>query len=132
LAHKVHLSHTVLLMLEILGTQKCWARVVSMAVCPEWVPSWNCLTNVWASDLGMAIQSSANFHYEFGRKFPSSVLNQACSWMGPIQLRGMGTRQPSEQLRLIPLWGLPVWPPCQLSSFPEQLLYLPFGALNSI
>jgi hypothetical protein len=45
--------------------------------------------------------------------------------MGPIQLRGMGTRQLSEQLGLIPFVMALVWPLCQLSSFPEQLFYLP-------
>jgi hypothetical protein len=35
LAHRLHLSHTALLMLESMGTQKFWARVNSRAVCPE-------------------------------------------------------------------------------------------------
>jgi hypothetical protein len=48
-----------------------------------------------------------------------------------IQLRGMGTRQLSGQMGLVPheghLFGL-----CQLSSFPEQLLHHPSGALSSV
>jgi hypothetical protein len=51
--------------------------VVSRAVLPEWVPSWNCLTNVGASDSGMAMWPSVNFHHLSGRTFPFS-LNQAC------------------------------------------------------
>jgi hypothetical protein len=55
LAHRLHLSHIVLLMLESLGTQKYWAKVVSRAVRTEWVPSRNYLINVGASNSGIAI-----------------------------------------------------------------------------
>jgi hypothetical protein len=78
LAHKLHLSHIVLLVLESLGTLKCWAKVLSRAVHPEWVPSWNCLTNVGASYSGMAMQPSVNFHHPSGRKCSHLVSNQAC------------------------------------------------------
>jgi hypothetical protein len=43
------------------------------------VPSWNCLTNVGASDSGMTMQPLVNFHHPFSRKFPPSVSNQDCS-----------------------------------------------------
>jgi hypothetical protein len=36
------------------------------------------LTNVGASNSGIVIRPLANFHHLLGRKFPSSVLNQAC------------------------------------------------------
>jgi hypothetical protein len=52
--------------------------------------------------------------------------------VGAIQLMGMGTVQPSGQLGLVLLWGGLVWPPCQRSSFPKQLLHLPFGAWQCI
>jgi hypothetical protein len=52
--------------------------VVSRAVCPKWVPLWNCLTNVGASDSGMAVWPSVNFHHQSSRKFPPSVSNQTC------------------------------------------------------
>jgi hypothetical protein len=73
------LIHRLHLMLKRLETSKCWARMVSRAIFPEWAPSWNCLTNAGASDSGMPMQPSANFHHLFSRKCPSSVLRQACS-----------------------------------------------------
>jgi hypothetical protein len=72
-AHKLHFSHTVLLRLESLGTKKCWAKVVLRAVCPEWLPLWNCLTNVGASDSRIAIWGSANFYHLPCRRFHSLV-----------------------------------------------------------
>jgi hypothetical protein len=41
----------------------------------EWVPSWNCLTNVRASDSDMTPWPSVHFHYPSSVKYYPSVSN---------------------------------------------------------
>jgi hypothetical protein len=95
-------------------------KVLRPRWCLEWVPSWNCLTNVRASDSEIVICPLANFHHLPSRKLPSSVSNQACSvsyTMVLIQIRGTGSRHLSVRLRFVLLWGLLAWLPHQLFSF---------------
>jgi hypothetical protein len=53
--------------------------VVSRAVHPEVNSFIELLTNMGASDSGLAIQPVTNFHHLPGRKLPPSVSNQTCS-----------------------------------------------------
>jgi hypothetical protein len=79
--------------------------VVSGAVCPEWVPSGNCLTNVGASDSGIAMQPSINFHHLSSRKFPPLVLNQACSFEAYCGLhldKGHGNKASASEAEVCP------------------------------
>jgi hypothetical protein len=102
--------------------------VVLRAVSPEWVPSWNCLTNVGASDWGMAIWLSVNFHHLSGRKFPSSVSNQAYScdiYHGSHSGKHEKKAAASDD-EVCPLWGLLTWLPYQPFGFPKHLFFSPF------
>jgi hypothetical protein len=89
----------------------CWRvwghEILGQVVSSTVDPSWNCLASVGASDSGMAMQPSPNFHHPSGRKCPSSVLNQAYScglYHGSIQLR---TLEPGRHQNS---WD---WSPCE-------------------
>jgi hypothetical protein len=82
--------------------------MVWRVVFPERVPSWNCLTNMGASDSGMAMWPSVNFHHPSGRKFSHLVSNQTCSCevhCGSHSDKGHGNKSAVSEAKICP----PVW-----------------------
>jgi hypothetical protein len=82
--------------------------VASRVVHVEGVPSWNCLTNVGASDSGMAMRPSANFHHQSSGKLPFSVLNEACCgvYHGSHSAKGHGNKADVRAFGAGPLMSL--------------------------
>jgi hypothetical protein len=73
--------------------------------CLSWVPSWNCLTNVGATDSSVAMQPSVNFHHPPGRKFSPSFSNQACScdiYYGTHSNKGHGNKAAASEPKVCP------------------------------
>jgi hypothetical protein len=66
------------------------------------------LTNVGASDSGMAMQPSVDVYHPSSRKFPSSVLNQACScevYRGSHSDKGHRNKTAASEAKVCPLVG---------------------------
>jgi hypothetical protein len=82
-----------------------------------------------ASDLGMAMWPSANFYHQFGRNFPSLVLNQACSYSvycGSHSAKGHGNKTAIRAFGAGPLVSATFLAFLSAFWFPQEIVASPF------
>jgi hypothetical protein len=132
LAHRLQISHTVLLMFESLGHKNAgprWSQELSA------LSEVLHLTNVGPSDSGMAMWQSVNFHLPSSRKFPPSLSNQACFcevYHGSHSDKGHKNKAADSETEVCPLGKAAHLASLSAFWFPEQLSSPPSGALRSV